>query len=109
MVLEYGPSNKEEYAFSWEYGVWNNPGSQGWHGLKGKVSDGFLILDKGTKQVFKTYVYVPQTGDYRIEQIHTLADKIIVDEKEITTEVRLKKGWHSLEAEYGKRKVGELQ
>ena len=108
MVLRHNDS-EEEYAFSWEYGVWDNPGSQGWHGLKGKVSDGFLILDKGSKQVFSTHVYATRTNVYRIEQSHESADRICVDGKEISGEVRLKKGWHSLEVEYGKKKVGELQ
>ena len=109
MILKHHESDKEEYVFSWEYGVWNNPGSQGWHGLKGKVSDGFLILDKGSKQVFSTYVYAPQTEVYRVEQSHVPADRIIVDGKEISKEVRLKKGWHSLEVEYEKKEVGQLQ
>ena len=108
MTLKHNDS-EEEYAFSWEYGVWNNPGSQGWHGLKGKVSDGFLILDKGSKQVFSTYVYVPQTDSYRIEQSHVPADRISLDGKEITGDVRLKKGWHTLEVEYGKREIGKLE
>lgn len=98
--MEYGDSKKEEYAFSWEYGVWDHPGSQGWHGLKSKVSDGFFILDKGGKQTFSTYVYVPEKGDYRMEQIQTPADRILIDGTPVAGEVRLSKGWHSLVVEY---------
>ncbi len=98
-VLSYG-SKSEEYDFSWEYGVWDNPGSQGYHGLKSKICDGFFILDKGGKQTFTTYVYAPTEGDYRIEQIYIPADKILIDDKEVTTEVRLAAGWHSLVVEY---------
>ena len=98
-MLSYG-SKSEEYAFSWEYGVWDNPGSQGYHGLKSKICDGFFILDKGGKQTFTTYVYAPAEGDYRIEQIYTPADKILIDDKQVADEVRLTKGWHSLVVEY---------
>lgn len=116
-IYGYGPqawqdfrnSKNEEYGFSWEYGVWDNPGSQGWHGLKGKVSDGFFILDKGSKQVFHTYAYAPVEGDYRVEQIHVPADKILVDGKQIGNEVHLTEGWHSLSVEYDPREIGKLE
>ena len=99
-VLKYGTSQSEEYDFSWEYGVWDNPGSQGYHGLKSKVCDGFFILDKGGKQTFSTYVYAPSEGDYRIEQIYTVADRILLDGAEAGADVHLTKGWHSLVVEY---------
>ena len=99
-MLNYGASQSEEYDFSWEYGVWDNPGSQGYHGLKSKVCDGFFILDKGGKQTFSTYVYAPNAGAYRIEQIYTLADKILIDDKVVTDKVSLAQGWHSLVVEY---------
>jgi hypothetical protein len=99
-MLNYGKRHSEVYDFSWEYGVWDNPGSQGYHGLKSKVCDGFFILDKGGKQTFSTYVYAPTTGDYRIEQIYTPADKILLDDKLVADEVHLTKGWHSLVVEY---------
>ncbi len=99
-VLKYGASQSEEYDFSWEYGVWDNPGSQGYHGLKSKVCDGFFILDKGGKQTFSTYVYAPKEGDYRIEQIYTEADQILLDGAEAGADVHLTEGWHSLVVEY---------
>ena len=99
-MLNYGKSQSEVYDFSWEYGVWDNPGSQGYHGLKSKVCDGFFILDKGGKQTFSTYVYAPQADNYRIEQIYTLADRILIDDKEVTDKVALSQGWHSLVVEY---------
>ena len=98
-VLSYG-SKSEEYDCSWEYGVWDNPGSQGYHGLKSKVCDGFFILDKGGKQTFSTYVYAPSEGDYRIEQIYTVADRILLDGAEAGADVHLTEGWHSLVVEY---------
>ena len=99
-VLNYGKRQSEVYDFSWEYGVWDNPGSQGYHGLKSKICDGFFILDKGGKQTFTTYVYAPTDGDYRIEQIYTPANKILLDDKQVAAEVQLAKGWHSLVVEY---------
>lgn len=88
------------FPFSWQYGVWDNPGSQGYHGLKSKVSDGFFILDKGGKQLFRTYVHAPQNGSYRIEQTQTQADEILIDNKKVETEVYLTKGWHALQVAY---------
>ena len=93
--------NWETIPFSWQYGVWDNPGSQGYHGLKSKVSDAFFILDKGGRQQFRTYVYAPKTDVYRIEQIQVPADKLLIDNKEFTDkEIRLTEGWHALQAEY---------
>ncbi|OGF47922.1 MAG: hypothetical protein A2452_09490 [Candidatus Firestonebacteria bacterium RIFOXYC2_FULL_39_67] len=34
----------EEYAFSWQHGVEDDPGHQGWHGLKGQMYDDFIRL-----------------------------------------------------------------
>ncbi|MDE6816361.1 MAG: hypothetical protein K2P71_10085, partial [Lachnospiraceae bacterium] len=34
------------YNFSMRYGRWDDPGVQGYHGLKGKVSDDFLTMGK---------------------------------------------------------------
>ena len=115
-TLEWG-GKREPYNFSWQYGVWGEPGSQGYHGLKSKVSDGFFILDKGKAQRFSTCVYVPQSGNYRIEQIYTPADKIIIDGNKVadsqglalnlenftSSVVRLKRGWHSMVVEYDTR------
>lgn len=99
-LLNFESSQSEEYAFSWEYGVWDNPGSQGHHGLKSKVSDGFFIMEKIGKHAFCTYVYAPAEGDYRIEQIYTKADRILVDDVVVNDSVHLTEGWHSLVAEY---------
>lgn len=87
-IYGYGPQyetysdsfpNWKTVSFSWQYGVWDNPGAQGYHGLKGKISDGFFILDRGGLQRFRTYVYVKESGTYRVEQIGTLADVVLID------------------------------
>lgn len=86
------------YEFSWLHGVWDNPGSQGFHGLKSRVSDGFFILNKGSHQFFKTYVWIPVTGSYKvvIEDYHP--DLLLL--KDTPTEagvaVKMNKGWHEL-------------
>ena len=87
--------------FSWQYGVWDNPGGQGWHGLKGKVNDGFLILAQGGHQLYKTYIYAPQQDAYRIETAGIQPYKIIIDDNVIngnalSDNINLTKGWHQM-------------
>lgn len=108
-IYGYGPQaetrsdssfNWSPLSFSWQYGVWDNPGGQGYHGLKSKVSDGFFILDKGGRQLFRTYLLVKDPGVYRIEEDGTLADAILIDGVAVKNKVSLKEGWHTLQAEY---------
>ncbi len=85
------------YTFSWQYGVFNSPGSQGYHGLKSKVDSRFLILDQGGHQLFTTQVYAPSDATYRllIEGIRPYA--LIIDGNEVATPcLSLKEGWHKL-------------
>ncbi|WP_029906672.1 glycosyl hydrolase [Prevotella sp. 10(H)] len=93
---------KDILEFSWQYGVFDNPGSQGWHGLKGKVSDGFFILDKGAHQIYRTMVYAPQKDNYRIEVFGTEPDYLSVDKKVASKKILLDKGWHQLVVAYAK-------
>ncbi len=90
----------EPVSFSWQYGVWDNPGAQGWHGLKGKTDDRFFILDKGENQQFRTYVYAPEKGLYRIETVGVSPDHIHIDGKEAKETISLSEGWHPLEVAY---------
>lgn len=108
-IYGYGPQyetysdsfpNWKTVSFSWQYGVWDNPGAQGYHGLKGKISDGFFILDRGGLQRFRTYVYVKESGTYRVEQIGTLADVVLIDGVFTHEKIELTQGWHSLLVEY---------
>ncbi|MDO4950092.1 MAG: glycosyl hydrolase [Bacteroidales bacterium] len=87
----------EPYVFSWQYGVFGSPGSQGYHGLKAKVDSRFLILDQGGHQLFTTQVYAPTDDTYRllVEGIHPYA--LLIDGKEATTPcTTLTQGWHKL-------------
>lgn len=85
------------YCFSWQYGVFDNPGGQGYHGLKGKVDNRFLILDQGGHQLFRCQVYAPQAGRYKIEQEGVTPDYLFVDGQRITAPLLdLQPGWHRL-------------
>jgi hypothetical protein len=85
------------YCFSWQYGVFDSPGSQGYHGLKGKVDNRFIILDQGCHQIFRTKVYAPADGQYRIEQEGVMPDVATMDGQLISgTTISLTKGWHEM-------------
>lgn len=92
----------QPYEYSWQYGVWNNPGPQGYHGLKNRVSNGFLILNNGGHEFFRTHIWVPETGSYKIHIDGKLPDKTLVDGMDANTQspFRMKKGWHKLLVAY---------
>lgn len=85
------------YRWSWQYGVFDSPGSQGYHGLKAKVDPRFLILDQGGHQLFKTNVLVPKNGKYQIFVDGVEPDRMLVDGAAVKAgELRMKAGWHTL-------------
>ena len=85
------------YEFSWQYGVADSPGSQGYHGLKCKVDDRFLILDKGAHQLFRTDVYADMDGEYSIVRMGVAPYRILLDGRAVSGDkVKLGKGWHDL-------------
>lgn len=89
------------YIWSWQYGVPDSPGSQGWHGLKSRVDARFLILDQGAHQLFRTLVYAPSNGRYRVVSEGVRPYRILLDGKETSPgELVLKKGWHRLVVAY---------
>lgn len=90
----------EPVSFSWQYGVWDNPGAQGYHGLKSKVDDRFFILDRGGRQQFRTFAYAAAAGSYRIACLGTTPDVLRLDGRNASAVAYLDKGWHSLSAEY---------
>lgn len=96
----------EPYQFSWQYGVKDSPGSQGYHGLKGKIDNRFLILDRGGHQIFRTYVYAPSDGMYVVQTEGVTPYRTIVDGKpvDIGSALRLAEGWHSLVIAYADTK-----
>lgn len=86
--------------FSWQFGVFDNPGSQGWHGLKGKVSDGFFILDQGGHQIYRSMVYAPAKDNYRVEVCGIKPDFLLVDGKAVNENLLLDQGWHQVVVAY---------
>ena len=97
LSLDNFQTDWKPYCFSWQYGVFDNPGGQGYHGLKGKVDNRMLILDQGGHQLFKTHVCIAKSGKYRIEQEGENADFLYLDGKLIQDKVvTLKKGLHRL-------------
>lgn len=92
----------QPYSWSWQYGVRDNPGGQGWHGLKSKVESRFIILDKGCHQFYKTNVYAPESGKYSAFAEGTEPTVMLLDGKPFRAgEILLEKGWHSLVLAYG--------
>ncbi len=89
------------YLYSREYGVFDSPGSQGYHGLKCKVDHRVLILDQGCHQIYRTRFYVPRTSVYdcKVEGIRpayiSLDGEDFDDSRAMLTE-----GWHSLRLVY---------
>jgi len=72
----------QPYAFSWRYGVENDPGHQGYHGLKEEMYDEFIRLGKrenswtstfytkeeaGSNYFLRTNIFVHDAGAYRIQ------------------------------------------
>lgn len=96
------------YCYSWQYGVFDNPGGQGYHGLKGKVDNRFIILDQGGHQLFRTLVYAPQDGKYCIEQDGEMPDFIYIDGTSVQQyrNIHLSRGWHRLLLAYANTPKG---
>ncbi|SDK96637.1 Glycosyl hydrolases family 2, sugar binding domain [Pedobacter sp. ok626] len=89
------------YHFSWRFGVWDHPGPQGYHGLKARVNDGFLILDGAGSHLFSTFVYAPKSELYQVELGERQPDRFYVDGQLLQgKEIQLTKGWHAVLAGY---------
>ncbi len=69
----------QNYDFSWQYGVLDSPGGQGYHGLKSKVDDRFLILDQGGHQLFYTKLQVPSDGTYKLVKKGVEPYRVLID------------------------------
>lgn len=110
IAAEYPVDEMSPYRFSWKYGVEGDAGAQGsYHGLKGKLSDEFLVM--GTKRVtyvnsdsvyegegpyyFFTTVSVDQPVTVWIETGSFKPDKIWIDHEEVCDErITLSNGRH---------------
>lgn len=87
----------EPYCFSWRWGVLDEPGSQGWHGLKEKVDNGYIILDDNGHFAFRTTLVVEEDTKAKIFIEGEKPQIIFLDGKLIDKDViKLKKGTHRL-------------
>lgn len=50
------------YDFSWRYGIEGNPGHQGYHGLKGRLTDDFIGLGRTVGGHNETRIIPPEGG-----------------------------------------------
>jgi hypothetical protein len=85
----------ENYDYSLRFGVEDNPGSQGYHGLKYKISDDFLLMPEAGTYFFKTYIRSESKSKVDIELSGKEPDAIFVNGKRIKSDrLVLKKGVH---------------
>ncbi len=91
------PLSWQVYDFAWRWGFFGQPGSQGYHGLKAKVDDRFIILDSGGHQLFRTSITVgKETVANVVMEGHT-PERIVIDGKTLTEpHVRLTPGTHQV-------------
>ena len=85
------------YDYSLRIGVEDNPGSQGFHGLKYKISDDFLLMPKEGSYFFKTYLNCENKTLVDIEISGKKPDAIFINGKRIKSGTSsLKKGTNSV-------------
>ena len=72
--------NWKPYDFSWRYGKEGDPGHQGYHGLKGTITDDFLCLGKPVRGLNETR-YVDEDGDgcYYLWTVATVREPVSAD------------------------------
>jgi hypothetical protein len=83
----------ESYDYSLRYGVEDNPGSQGYHGLKYKISNDFLLMPDEGSYFFKTFINCENKSLVDIELSGKKPDAIFINGKKIkSNKLSLKKG-----------------
>jgi hypothetical protein len=112
------PDTWKPYAFSWRWGVENDYGHQGWHGLKGEMYNDFIRLGRiqvdgtgmkrmedstGRHYYLYTNIVAPTDGNYRWESGDKLPVAAYVNGQQIDFAnhiVFLKKGANGLLLHY---------
>jgi len=85
----------EKYDYSSRFGVEDYPGSQGYHGLKYKVSDNFLLMPDAGTYFFKTYINCEKKSKVDIEISGKEPDALFVNGKrKRSNKLVLKEGVH---------------
>lgn len=110
--------NVEPYYFSWKRGVENDPGHQGWHGLKMQMSDEFIRLGKpkqewtkisynkevaGRNYFLLTSVNAPSSEQYEIQSGEMKASNVWINGQRVNlydNSIFLKRGSNSLLLHY---------
>lgn len=110
--------NFEPYEYSLRFGRWEDPGIQGYHGLKGQVGDDFLVMGKvvetplgiqyipepeGEGYIFATYIFCEQYCEADILYGSMAPEYLFVDGERIQNlngKIKLEQGIHSLVACY---------
>lgn len=104
----------EPYEISMRYGKWGDPGNQGYHGLKGKVTDDYLVIGQAEKspigmdyigdgRAFLTYVYTDDSCEARILSGTKKPDMFFINNKQVWDMngiIELNKGFNSVLAIY---------
>jgi len=99
----------EEYDYSLKEGVENQPGSQGFHGLKYKLSDDFLILNQSNCYYFKSFVYSNENKMVDIQISGVKADSIWINGQLVSTnKALLQKGYNILLIYYNNTESSRL-
>ena len=87
----------ENYDYSLRFGMENNPGSQGYHGLKYKVSNEFLLMPEEGSYFFKTYVNSEYNSLVDIEISGREPEAMFINGKKIkSSSLSLRKGINSV-------------
>lgn len=110
----------DSLTYSLRYGVLNDPGHQGYHGLKMEMYDDFLRLGKlrytgtgtvreafpsGNHYYLSTYVYAPEEAIYKIEHGENLPSSFYLNRIKVekgTVRIKLNKGANELILHYDK-------
>lgn len=118
LALGNVPENWKPYAFSWRWGVENDYGHQGWHGLKGEMYDNFIRLGfiqtegtglrrvedpAGSHYYLFTNVMAPADGSFKLKCGDKKPVSAYLNGQKIDVNadfVRLKKGANSLLLHY---------
>ncbi len=110
--------NFRDYEMSMRYGIWNDPGLEGYHGLKARVTDDFLTIGQkketwtgseyipeadGFGRVYATFIHCPTSGNYCLKSGQLKPDFFALDgtEQPLPSEpIYLEKGLHRICAGY---------
>lgn len=87
----------QPYEFSWRWGVLDQPGSQGWHGLKGRVDDRFIILGDDGHFIFSTFLTLEKETEVEVLIEGVKPEHILINNESVSgNSLHLEPGTHKL-------------